>query len=622
MKKTICKIIAIGTLAAVGTAFGSPQNAPAGESRLRVMTYNIYRGGTMHGQPLSQTVKVIQAAKADVVGIQETRSPKGVNAEQLAQLLGWNYYVHPKNNVILTRYEIVEKMDNGIKVKLPSGQGAYIFNLHLKPSCYLPYQFLGIKPIWPKTDKPFIPHIKTEAEAIVSSKKGPASKTIAMLLRKIRSLPDQEAPVFVVGDFNEPSHLDWTEAAAKAGRHPLKVAYPTSEVLLAAGFGDAYRTIYPDEMAKPGFTWTPMKKSNQPRTHHDRIDYIYYKGMEVIDSKIIGENEENADIVVSPYPSDHRAVVATFKLPGQSSSEKMPAPKSKEIKYKSSADQSEQPAMFYAPASKTPVPLVVALHTWSGDYKQKYHKAIEQWCIQHGWAYIHPDFRGPNNRPEATGSELVVADIVSTVEDAKTTTNIDPSAVYLVGTSGGGYTALVMAGHHPELWAGVSAWVPISDLATWHAQGKHVEALEKSCGGAPGASPAVDAEYAKRSPVTYLKNAKGTTLHINAGIKDGIVPINHALLAFNELAAADDQISEADIRFFVEKRKVPPKLKAKLSDPTYGQKQPLFRRKSGNATVTIFAGGHQLVAPAATAWIQQIHNENKNGNKQDAGHDR
>ena len=117
--------------------------------------------------------------------------------------------------------------------------------------------------------------------------------------------------------------------------------------------------------------------------------------------------------------------------------------RAKEIKYQSLADQSEQLAMFYAPVSKEPVPLMVALHTWSGNYKQKYHKAIEQWCIKHGWAYIHPDFRGPNNRPEATGSELVVADIVSAVEYAKGATQIDSSAIYIIGTSGGGYTALV-----------------------------------------------------------------------------------------------------------------------------------------------------------------------------------
>ena len=286
--------------------------------------------------------------------------------------------------------------------------------------------------------------------------------------------------------------------------------------------------------------------------------------------------------------------------------------RAKEIKYQSSADQSEQPAFFYAPVSEKPVPLLVALHTWSGNYKQKYHKAIEQWCIKNGWAYIHPDFRGPNNRPEATGSKLVVADIVSAVEYAKKSTQIDGSAIYLVGTSGGGYTALVMAGHHPEIWAGVSAWVPISDLAAWHAQGKHVEALEKSCGGAPGDSPAVDAEYAKRSPITFLSNARGTTLHLHAGIKEKIVPISHSLLAFNEVAAAKDRISQEDIDYFVKKRKVPPNLQTAHADSNYGQKPPLFTKKSGNATVTIFDGGHHLVPTAATAWIQQVYNEKKN----------
>ena len=133
----------------------------------------------------------------------------------------------------------------------------------------------------------------------------------------------------LVGDFNEPSHLDWTEAAAKAGRHPIKVAYPTSKAFAAAGFSDAYRTVYPDEMAKPGFTWTPMTKANQSKTHDDRIDFVYFKGkgVNVTDAKIVGENEENADIVVAPYPSDHRAVVATFTLTNQPKSGKLDANK-------------------------------------------------------------------------------------------------------------------------------------------------------------------------------------------------------------------------------------------------------------------------------------------------------
>ena len=308
-------------LFAVGLAFVTPLHAQTEGSSVKVMSYNIFRGGTMHGQPLSQTVKVIQGAKADVVGVQETRSPSGVNAEKLAKLLGWNYY-EDHWSCILTRFEIVDRRDGGIKIKLTSGQEAYVFNLHLPSNPYQPYQLLSIRPTWYNHwDTPFI---KTEAEAIAAAKEARGGE-ISELLTQIRSLPDKEDPVFVVGDFNEPSHLDWTEAAAKSGRHPLKVAYPNSQEMAKAGFADSWRTIYPDEMKKPGFTWTPIMKADDPKTHHDRIDFVYFRGkdIEVTDVKIVGENKENADIVVTPYPSDHRAVVATFTLPNQEQSEKL-----------------------------------------------------------------------------------------------------------------------------------------------------------------------------------------------------------------------------------------------------------------------------------------------------------
>ena len=83
-----------------------------------------------------------------------------------------------------------------------------------------------------------------------------------------------------------------------------------------AGFTDAYRTAYPDEMKNPGFTWSPMYKLDDATTHHDRIDFVYFKGsgLKLETAKIVGENKANADIVISPYPSDHRAVLAAFSL--------------------------------------------------------------------------------------------------------------------------------------------------------------------------------------------------------------------------------------------------------------------------------------------------------------------
>lgn len=284
----------------------------------------------------------------------------------------------------------------------------------------------------------------------------------------------------------------------------------------------------------------------------------------------------------------------------------------KEITYTSSADNSQQPAMFYAPDNKEAVPLVVTLHTWSGNYKQDFHRGIADWCLEHGWAYIHPDFRGPNVRPEAACSELVVKDILSAVAFAKAATKIDPEAVYLVGTSGGGYAALVMAGRHPSVWSAVSAWVPIYDLRQWYLECKatsqdYYKSVAQSCGGAPGDSPAIDEEYRRRSPSTYLANAKGLALHINAGIGDKDVPVSHSLNAFNAVADSPDRLSEDDIRLFVEQAAVPVHLLAPIADPSYGQNRPLFRRTSANVTVTVFQGGHEIVPDAAMAWFQKLH---------------
>lgn len=285
----------------------------AEEHSISVMSFNIYRGGTMRGQPLTQTVKVIRGAKADLVALQEPRSPRGLNTEKLADLLGWNRSTNTRRGIILTPYEIVENLDGGVKFKLPSGHHAYAFSLHLPSNPYQPYQLLGIRPKWHKHwDTPFL---ETEAEAIEAAHLARGGE-ISKLLSRIRDLPDKGAPVFVLGDFNEPSHLDWTEEAAAAGRHPMKVDFPNSRAMSKAGFTDAYRTLYPDEMKNPGFTWSPMYTTDDATTHHDRIDFVYFKGegLQLTAAQVVGEDKKNADIVISPYPSDHRAVVARFTL--------------------------------------------------------------------------------------------------------------------------------------------------------------------------------------------------------------------------------------------------------------------------------------------------------------------
>ena len=285
----------------------------------------------------------------------------------------------------------------------------------------------------------------------------------------------------------------------------------------------------------------------------------------------------------------------------------------KDILYKSSADNSDQPALFYDSGSKKSKPLLVALHTWSIDHLNDHGVPYAKWCISKDWVLIYPYFRGPNNNPDATGSDLVVNDIKSAVRYAMEHSSIDPGRIYLVGASGGGYTSLLVAGKAPELWAGVSAWVPITDLKNWYYESverkkKYAGDIVASCGGVPEASDAVAKEYFNRSPINFLQNAKNIPLDINAGIHDGhsgSVPISHTINAFNVLAPDADKISETDIDFFVNQQKVPQALQGDFFDPNYDENKVLFRRVSNKTRVTIFEGGHEIIFNAALKWLEK-----------------
>ncbi len=259
------------------------------------------------------------------------------------------------------------------------------------------------------------------------------------------------------------------------------------------------------------------------------------------------------------------------------------------------------------------MPLLVSLHTWSGDCEQR-NEPLEKWAQQRGWIYLFPNFRGRNDRPSACGSELAQQDILDAVVWAREHYPIDDRRIYLTGVSGGGYMTMLMVGRHPDIWAAASAWVGISDLAAWHA--KHAgqsygTMLEKCCGGAPGSSEAVDEQYRARSPITHLARAANVPVDIAAGVHDGhtgSVPIAHTLRAFNVLAraAGGSEISEAEINQLSHKsgRLDRPLSSDQVEDQTFGRSIYL-RRRAGHSRVTIFEGGHEGIATAAIAWLER-----------------
>lgn len=279
---------------------------------VRVMSFNLWHGGDAGKQPLDRTVAVIQAAKADVVGLQETAgiAPQGGarpdNAAKIAERLGWHFLDQGGRTAIISRFKIAAATPRkwGAKLILPSGQHFYLFNAHLAPTPYQPYQLLRI----PYLNAPFL---KTEEEAIAAAKAARGAQ-VERMLAEVQAVATEGLPIFLTGDFNEPSHLDWTAAAAEAGHSPLKVEWPSSKSVVAAGFVDAYRTNHPDPLKHRGLTWTPTTQETDPKDHHDRIDFVYARGegLKVRSAAVVGEAPAHADIVVDRYPSDHRAVVA------------------------------------------------------------------------------------------------------------------------------------------------------------------------------------------------------------------------------------------------------------------------------------------------------------------------
>jgi hypothetical protein len=84
------------------------------------------------------------------------------------------------------------------------------------------------------------------------------------------------------------------------------------------------------------------------------------------------------------------------------------AARREKIHVSSSIDGTEQPCYLMLPEGfrpeGPPLPLLVSLHTWSGDVGQRDQK-MEEEALGRGWIYLWPHFRGPNQTPEACGSE-------------------------------------------------------------------------------------------------------------------------------------------------------------------------------------------------------------------------
>ncbi len=211
----------------------------------------------------------------------------------------------------------------------------------------------------------------------------------------------------------------------------------------------------------------------------------------------------------------------------------------------SSLDGTEQPVIIGVPAgydAATPTPLLVGLHTWSADYRQRALPYGKQAAMR-GWLLVLPNFRGPNkasnpNGRQAGGSLFAQHDIVDARAYMIERYNVDRQRVYLTGDSGGGHMTMLMAGKWPDLWAAAAAWVPVTSCRDWwERQTGYSKDVEAITGGRPGDSPEVDFEYVRRSPRTFMTNMAHVPVLLGHGDRDPTIPVEQSWRTFRALAS-------------------------------------------------------------------------------------
>ena len=339
-------------------------DASVESTQLRILNLNILQGGNpareigrtspLYRKPRHQHIaKLILQVKADIVG---TTEPRSIDHDPILIELKkddskWNRFgkvysrfpvsadpLNPKNS---SRDSIAHR------VEIADGKFVYIHVAHWWPSNgYGPDVVMKHIQAGTVDNDP-----KKFEDKVLKTISTPGSYNLT--LRRLTPHLDAGHAVFLLGDFNESSHLDWTEAYARRGpdrwvdnptNTPLRfpIQWRGSKIFTDAGMRDAYRTSFPDPVTHPGYTWTPPYENGTPGRRPydgdkgptqilDRIDWVMFagKGVSVKSAATVGEKPTNNEHLSQnrrrpiyvpeiqydgPWPSDHRGVLATFVI--------------------------------------------------------------------------------------------------------------------------------------------------------------------------------------------------------------------------------------------------------------------------------------------------------------------
>ena len=280
-------------------------------------------------------------------------------------------------------------------------------------------------------------------------------------------------------------------------------------------------------------------------------------------------------------------------------------PEFKQVEIISTMDGTLQKAYFYGTKSDKPNPLIVSLHTWSGDYTQV--DELSEMCSKRDINYIHPDFRGVNRTRDACCSELALNDIDDAISYAIKNSNVDKNKIFVIGVSGGGYATLSAFMRSKHNIAKFSAWASISDLVAWYNESKIRGAnyAQNILDCTSSGSTLIEENARQKSPLywkTPAKKLEKSGLFIYAGIYDGIqgsVPITHSINFYNKILA---DMAVSDTSFYVtpyEKLKLLEFHRPPGKFGTISGRQICLKKEFGNLKLVIFEGNHEMLTEYA-----------------------
>jgi endonuclease/exonuclease/phosphatase family metal-dependent hydrolase len=323
--------------------------ACAGKEEIKVLQLNIWQEGTKVEGGYDALVDELARINADFVMLSEVRNYNDTRfCDRITEsLAGKNlryYSFYSYDSGLLSKYPITdstlifpENGDRGSIYKLTAnvkGRKFCVYAAHLDYKNCAYYMVRGYDgSTWDKLSAPET-NVDTLLKINTDSRRDDA---ILRFLEDSRREIAQGSIVFIGGDFNEPSHHDWTEQTKdSADHHGVIIPWTVTTMLEAHGFKDSYRERYPDPVKYPGYTYPADCKNVDVKRltwapesdERERIDFIFYypdPSLQLKESYVHGPKscirnsqrmeEQSSDPFITPlniWPTDHKGVLSVF----------------------------------------------------------------------------------------------------------------------------------------------------------------------------------------------------------------------------------------------------------------------------------------------------------------------